>query len=115
MDYWWLFIVCFFLLLICEGRKKKRKNAAIINHRLNHRDKEILKMKELAEKFIGKDCLVYTIASDSNSIKGVITEVTDSGLIIDYNGNLQAVNLEYVMRIQEWPKNAKGKKKNIFE
>lgn len=114
MEYLHLFIVCFLLFIICEGLKQKRKYAAVINHRLNHNNKEIVRMKKLAEKFIGRDCLVYTITSDSNSVKGVITEVTDSGLLIDCNGNTQAVNLEYITRIQEWPKNAKGKKKNIF-
>lgn len=72
-------------------------------------------MKELAQKFIGKDCLVYTNAIDCTSIKGVIKEVTENGLLIECDGNLQAVNLEYVTRIREWPKNAKGKKKTVFE
>ncbi len=71
-------------------------------------------MKGLAEKFIGKECLVYTITSDTTSIKGTITEVTDNGILVEYNGNIQAVNLEYVTRIQEWPKNSKGKKKSIL-
>ncbi len=71
-------------------------------------------MKELAEKFIGKDCLVYTIASNTESIKGVIKEVTDSGILIEYNKELQAVNLEYITRIAEWPRNSKGKKKSVM-
>lgn len=71
-------------------------------------------MKELAEKFIGKDCLVYTVASDISSVKGTVKEVTDTGLLIDTNGSLQAVNLLYVVRIQEWPGNSKGKKKTVF-
>ena len=29
-------------------------------------------MKELAQKFIGKECMVYTVASDSNSVNGTI-------------------------------------------
>lgn len=72
-------------------------------------------MKELAQKFIGKDCLVYTIASDSSCVKGVIKEIADSGLLVESNGELQAVNLEYVTRIREWPRTAKGKKKMIFD
>lgn len=72
-------------------------------------------MKELAQRFIGKECLIYTIASDSSSVKGVIREITENGLLIENNGNLQAVNLEYITRIREWPKNAKGKKKTVFE
>lgn len=71
-------------------------------------------MKELAEKFIGKDCLVYTIASNSELVKGVLKEVSESGLLMDCNGLLQAINLEYVTRIREWPTNAKGKKKTVF-
>lgn len=71
-------------------------------------------MKELAEKFIGKECLVYTIVSDTNSVNGTVKEVTDNGILIEYKGELQAVNLEYVTKIKEWPRNSKGKKKNVI-
>lgn len=70
-------------------------------------------MKELAEKFIGKNCMVYTIASNTDCIQGNITQVTDNGLLIEHKGNLQAVNLEYVTRIKEYPTNSKGKNKKI--
>ncbi len=72
-------------------------------------------MKELAKRFLEKDCLVYTINADNSAIKGKLVEVTDEGILIDYNGNLQIVNLEYVTRIREWPKNKNGKKATIFE
>lgn len=72
-------------------------------------------MKELAKRFLEKDCLVYTINADNSAIKGKLVEVTDEGILIDYNGNLQIVNLEYVTRIREWPKNRNGKKATIFE
>lgn len=71
-------------------------------------------MRELAKRFIGKECLVYTMASESTAVKGTVTEVSDSGLLVENDGHVQAVNLEYVVRIQEWPRNAKGKKKQIF-
>lgn len=109
-----LFIIMFLVIFLIM-RSKKRKNAVILNHRRNHKCKEILKMKKLAQKFIGKDCLIYTILSNTESIKGVITEITDSGLLVEYDGNLQAVNLEYIIRIREWPRNKKGKKKTVFE
>ncbi len=70
-------------------------------------------MKELAQKFIGKECLVYTVASDSSAVKGTVKEVTDNGLLIECDGNLQAVNLELVTRIREWPRKKNGKKKEI--
>ena len=71
-------------------------------------------MKELAQKFVGKECLVYTVASDSSVAKGTIKEITVSGLLIDCDGNLQAVNLEFVTRIREWPRKKNGKKKEII-
>ena len=70
-------------------------------------------MKELAKQFIGKECMVYTVASDSNAVYGTITEITDNGLLIEKDGNLQAVNLEFVTRIREWPRKKNGKKKEI--
>lgn len=57
---------------------------------------------------------MYTVASESSSVSGVIKEVTENGLLIEKDGNVQAVNLEYVTRIREWPRNAKGKKKTVF-
>lgn len=108
-------LVILFLIIYISCQKKKRKNAAIIHHRKKYRNKEMFRMKELAQKFVGKDCLVYTVASDGSSIKGVIQEVTESGLLIESGGNLQAVNLEYITHIREWPRNAKGKKKTVFD
>lgn len=113
-NYYFLVFIAIFLIIISMIQEKKRKCAAIINHRKNHKNKEMFSMKELAQKFVGKECLVYTVASDSSLAKGVIKEITDSGLLIDDNGNLQAINLEYITRIQEWPRNAKGKKKTFF-
>ncbi len=104
-----MLLVVFWIL-----QSKKRKNAAIINHRRNHKNKEIFKMKELAQQFLGRECLIYTVASDTNAEKGMIKEITENGILLDYNGNLQAINLEYVTRIREWPKDAKGKKKVFF-
>lgn len=114
MNYYLLSFIAMFLIVFAILQGKKRKNAAIINHRKNHKNKEIFNMKELAQKFIGKECLIYTVASDSNAEKGVIKEITENGILLDDNGNLQAINLEYVTRIREWPRNAKGKKKTFF-
>ncbi len=115
MNYYFLSFIAMFLIVFAIMQARKRKNAAVVNHRKNHKNKEGFKMKELAQKFIGKDCLVYTVANDNSSVKGVIKEVTENGILIEYEGNLQAVNLEYVTRICEWPRNAKGKKKTVFE
>lgn len=99
-------------MIIWHGQKKKK---AVIAHRAAYAEqKKGKEMKALAEKFIGKDCLVYTMASNTEAEKGILREVTESGLLLENEGNYQAINLEYVTRIREWPKNAKGKKKSIF-
>ena len=48
-------------------------------------------------------------------IKGIVKEVTDGGIVVEKKDGTEAVNLEYVTRIREWPRNSKGKKKQIFE
>lgn len=70
-------------------------------------------MKELAKHFVGKDCQIYTVTNDSDPVKGTISEVTDEGILLEYNGGLQAINLEYLTRIQEIVKKPKGKQKEL--
>lgn len=115
MEYYVILIALFLFVIILAVRRRRR--IAAIGHILNRKkqNKEIEFMKELAQKFIGKECLIYTIASDSSSAaKGTIKEITDNGLLIDCDGNLQAVNLEFVTRIREWPRKKNGKKKEII-
>ena len=69
-------------------------------------------MIELAKKFIGKECLIS--AFDSNhQFEGVVKEVTDGALLLEKNGQLEAINLDFVIRIREYPRNKNGKKKSI--
>ena len=69
-------------------------------------------MIELAKRFIGKDCLIYAFDS-SHQVTGVIKEVSNSAILIQNGDTLEAVNLDFVIRIREFPKNKKGKKKSI--
>lgn len=78
----------------------------------NKRKKGAESMKELAKNFIGKECLLS--AFNGTTLEGVVKEVSGNALLIDNNGNLEAVNLEYITRIREYPKNKKGKKKSII-
>ena len=70
-------------------------------------------MIELAKKFIGKECLVY--AFDSNhQFDGIIKEVTDGAILIEKDGSMEAINLDFVIRIREFPKSKNGKKKSVI-
>ena len=58
--------------------------------------------------------MIYTIASYDGSIQGVIKEVEDGGIVILKNsGETEIINLDYVTRIREYPRNKNGKKKSI--
>ena len=70
------------------------------------------KMVELAKRFIDKECLVYAFDS-SHQFQGTIKEVTDGAILLDNNGKLEAINLDFVIRIREYPTNKKGKKKSV--
>lgn len=113
-NYYIVWLLLFFAVILPLIAQRSR--AAAIKHILNRKkhDKERITMKELANRFVGKDCIVYTIAGTDSTVKGTIKEVSDSGIIIEKPDGIEAVNLEYVTRIREWPRNAKGKKKQIF-
>ncbi len=70
-------------------------------------------METLAKQFVGKECIIYTVTDISGSVQGTIKEVIDGGIVIESPTGIQAVNLEYVTRIREYPKNKKGKKKSL--
>jgi len=110
----WIVVLLLFLFLFI---RRKRRTAAIIQHIRNKRkqDKEKLAMKELAKQFIGKECIIYTITSNDGSLQGIIKEVCDGGMIVEsLSGERQAVNLDFVTRIREYPRKKNGKKKSVF-
>ncbi len=107
-------LVLIFVVIIPWINQKKR--LAVIKHIKNKKyNKENNAMKELAKQFIGKECIIYTVTGTDSVIKGTVKEVTDGGIVVEKKDGTEAVNLEYVTRIREWPRNSKGKKKQIFE
>ena len=69
-------------------------------------------MKELAARFIDKECVIYSFDS-SHQYEGVIKEVTDGAILVEKDGKTEAINLDFVIRIREYPKNKNGKKKSV--
>lgn len=68
-------------------------------------------MKELANRFIDKECLIYSF-DGSHQYEGIIKEVTDSAILVEKNGTVEAINLDFVIRIREYPRDKNGKKKS---
>ena len=67
-------------------------------------------MLELAKRFIEKECIIYTF---NNQVVGIIKEIEGNALMIEKNGVFEAVNLDFVVRIREYPKKKNGKQKSV--
>ena len=67
-------------------------------------------MRELAEKFVGKECLIYTYNSQ---VVGTVTQVTDGAIMLDNGKGCEAVNMDYIVRLREYPRGKNGKKKSV--
>ena len=110
MNTWW---ICFFPLLIlciflCAQRKETNK---YIESKIR-RQKGDTQMQKLAERFLGKDVLLNTVAS--GAYDGVLKEVVDNAVVLEKGGKETVVNLDYVIRLQEYPKNKNGKRKSVI-
>lgn len=98
------------LFLLSEERSNKKK--ALVRNIINAKNKgERAEMITLAKNFIGKECLIYTFNSQ---ITGIIKEVSDGGMLVENKGQVEVINLEYVVRIREYPKGKNGKKKSVI-
>ncbi len=110
----YLWVVVILIIFLCI--RKKRRTAAAVWQIQNRRkqNKERLAMKELAKRFIGEECIIYTITSNEGSIHGVIREIDDGGMIIESSsGEREIINLDFVTRIRKYPRKKNGKKKGL--
>ncbi len=90
----------------------ENKRKATAGRIITSQKKEIrIKMKDMANKFIGKECIVYTLNSQLN---GTVKEVGEGALILETKDSIEAVNFDYILRLREFPRNKNGKKKSVF-
>ena len=57
-------------------------------------------MKELAKKFIDKECIISSF-DGNHQYDGIIKEVTEGAILIEKDGKLEAINLDFVIRKEE--------------
>ena len=101
-----LWIIIFIML---RNRRRTVIIRKIIEKRKHGGNKE---MKELATKFIDKECIIYSY-DGSRQYECVIKEVTDGALLVEKDGKIEALNLDFIMRIREYPTKKNGKKKSL--
>ena len=103
------YIVIFVLLIVLFIQHRNEK-VWVKNHIQRKKRKEHTEMLELAKRFIEKECIIYTF---NNQVVGIIKEIEGNALMIEKNGVFEAVNLDFVVRIREYPKKKNGKKKSV--
>ena len=69
-------------------------------------------MNTLILNYIGKEC-VLTIPNQG-SVAGVIKQINENWVEIETAEGLEVVNLDYISRVREYPRNKNGKKKLII-
>lgn len=101
-------IVLWITIFITLRNQKTAILRKLIKKRKSGGSKE---MKELAKRFIDKECIIYSFSGNQHT--GTIKEVTDGALLVENEGKSEAINLEFVLRIREYPKKKNGKKKSV--
>lgn len=99
----------FLVLLIISMSRRKRMIATMVTKRKKKLERAT--MQEMAKRFIGKECIIYSY--DGNQISGVIKEISSGAALVERNEILEAINLDFVSRIREYPKGKNGKKKSV--
>ena len=102
------YIVLIFLFIVLYIQYRNRK---IWLKQFIQTKKGKFEMLELAKRFIGYECIIYTFSSQ---LTGIIKEVTDGAILIENGGASEAVNLDFIVRIREYPKKKNGKKKSLI-
>ena len=112
------FFPVYFLLIIIiinAMSEKKRRTTAAVHMKLKRKKGGKVQMTELVKKFIGKEVIIYTMNSSSEQISGTIGEISGDWITVEnMTGGQEIINLEYVTRIREYPRNKSGKKKAII-
>ena len=102
-----IFIMLLLVFIMLRGQKQMMLRQLI--RKRNPEDK--IKMTELAKRFIDKECLIYTF--NGSQINGTVKEVGDGAILVEKNGTVEAINIDFVMRIREYPRKKNGKKKSV--
>ena len=102
-----IFIMFLVLFLVLRTQKHMMLKKIIRNRKTKGKET----MMELAKRFVEKECLIYTF--NGTQINGTVKEVTDGALLLESNGTVEAVNLDFIVRIREYPKKKNGKKKSV--
>ena len=72
-----------------------------------------MEKKKKKKKKKAKESIVYIAASRGTSINGVITSLNENWITVRASGIDEVINLDYVIRVKEYPVGKNGKRKKI--
>jgi hypothetical protein len=55
---------------------------------------------------LNKECIIDSF-DGNHQYQGFIKEVTDGAILVEKNGKMEAINLDFVIRIREYPRKKK--------
>ena len=79
----------------------------ILSKRTDGRSKKVV---ELTKRFLGKECIITTLTTQ---LTGTVTEVVDGALLLQGAQGPEVINLDFIIRIREFPRKKNGKKKSV--
>ena len=78
------------------------------------REYKVLPRREVETKQAAIDYMASRGISEAVTRRYKITvKKSDSAILVEKNGTVEAINLDFVIRIRDFPKNKKGKKKSV--
>ncbi len=101
-----------FVVLMTSISRKKNTIGSITAVQILKRKENNTNMIETAKKFIGLKCYVKTI--DGSIFEGIVKGVSENSIILDKRNKAVAVNINYIINIEEIPSN-KDQKSSIWD
>lgn len=116
----YLYIIIFILLfcIILPAARRRRTMAALMIKKRKRKKltlEERIKMYEIIKRFIGKECIISMMTGETSQVQGTIKDVQENWVVIDTGYGDDVVNIDYITRVREYPRNKKGKKKAFVD
>lgn len=113
MNNYFIWFIIFFCIILPLFRERKQADVRKIQRK--RRKQGNVTMDEIIKEFIDKEVVVYVSGSGSAAVTGFIRKAENGWIKLEKsNKQVEIISIDYVNRIQEYPRNKKGKKKMIF-
>ena len=105
-----IIIAVIFLMIIMSSNKIL--TACIVKRNIKRKRGLNQNMNELLQSFVEKDCIIYCV--NNTSVDGIIKDVKENAVLIETREGLQLINIDFITRVREYPKNKNGKRKGFL-